>query len=100
MKANETPEEKRMRRLRKKELKEHNKKKRMGWDNDYIKYTNSDNPFGDAKLTDTFVWGKKLEKEGLRGVTQEQLEVLNRQKQEENRRELEKVLYLLKFVHH
>ncbi|OXU24305.1 hypothetical protein TSAR_007373 [Trichomalopsis sarcophagae] len=91
MKAKETPEEKRLRRLRKKEAKERKRKERMGWDNDYLHYTNNDNPFGDAHLLQPFVWGKKLEKEGLLEVSREQLEMRNRYKQEENKRELEKV---------
>nr|XP_034177464.1 cactin [Osmia lignaria] len=91
MKATETPEEKRLRRLRKKEAKERKRKERMGWDNDYLHYTNTDNPFGDGNLLSTFVWSKKLEKEGLLGVSREELEIRNRYKQEENKRELEKV---------
>lgn len=63
----------------------------MGWDNDYLHYTNTDNPFGDGNLLSTFVWSKKLEKEGLLGVSHETLEQRNRHKQEENKRELEKV---------
>ena len=91
MKATETPEEKRLRRLQKKDAKERKRKARMGWDEDYLHYTNTDNPFGDASLLQTFVWTKKLEKEGLIGATREELEMRNRYKQEENRRELEKV---------
>lgn len=91
LKATETPEEKRLRRLRKKEAKERKRKERMGWDSDYLHYTNTDNPFGDAHLLQPFVWSKKLEKEGLLEVTREQLELRNRYKQEENKRELEKV---------
>ena len=91
MKAKETPEEKRLRRLKKKEAKERKRKERMGWDNDYLHYTNTDNPFGDAHLLQPFVWGKKLEKEGLLEASREQLEMRNRHKQEENKRELEKV---------
>ncbi|KAH0947869.1 hypothetical protein HN011_009343 [Eciton burchellii] len=91
MKATETPEEKRLRRLKKKEAKERKRKERMGWDNDYLHYTNTDNPFGDGNILSTFVWSKKLEKEGLLGLSQEELEIRNRHKQEENRRELEKV---------
>lgn len=91
MKANETPEEKRLRRLIKKEAKERKRKERMGWDNEYLHYTNTDNPFGDGNLLSTFVWSKKLAKEGLTNVTQEELEARNRHKQEENKRELEKV---------
>ncbi|XP_011502302.1 PREDICTED: cactin [Ceratosolen solmsi marchali] len=91
MKAKETPEEKRLRRLKKKEVKERKRKERMGWDNDYLHYTNTDNPFGDAHLLQPFIWGKKLEKEGLLEVSREQIEMRNRYKQEENKRELEKV---------
>lgn len=91
MKATETPEEKRLRRLRKKEAKERKRKERMGWDNDYLHYTNTDNPFGDGNILSTFVWSKKLGKEGLLGVGREELETRNRHKQEENKRELEKV---------
>ncbi|XP_059474217.1 splicing factor Cactin isoform X2 [Neocloeon triangulifer] len=91
VKATETPEEKRLRRLLKKENKERKRKERMGWDNDYLHYTNTDNPFGDANLLSTFVWKKKLDKAGLSGASREQLEVVNRSKQEENKRELEKV---------
>ncbi|XP_063242843.1 splicing factor Cactin [Bacillus rossius redtenbacheri] len=91
LKATETPEEKRLRRLLKKEAKERKRKERMGWDNDYLHYTNTDNPFGDGNLLATFVWSKKLDKEGLTGASRDELEIRNRQKQEENRRELEKV---------
>jgi len=91
LKATETPEEKRLRRLKKKEEKERKRKERMGWDNDYLHYTNTDNPFGDSSLLSTFVWKKKLDKDGLAGITSDELEKRNRDKQDENRRELEKV---------
>lgn len=91
LKATETPEEKRLRRLKKKQAKERKRKQRMGWDNDYLHYTNTDNPFGDGNLLTSFVWNKKMKKDGLEGVTREELELRNRQKQEENKRELEKV---------
>ncbi|KAJ8737930.1 hypothetical protein PYW08_000525 [Mythimna loreyi] len=91
MKANETPEEKRARRLREKQEKERKRRERMGWDNEYQCYTNQDNPFGDSALTNTFVWTKKLAKEGVKTVSREELEALNRQKQLENKIELEKV---------
>ncbi|CAG0914786.1 unnamed protein product [Notodromas monacha] len=90
-KAIETPEEKRARRLAKKEIKERSRKAKMGWDSDYLHYTNADNPFGDSNLLDTFTWNKKLEKEGLTTLPAEELELRKRQKMEENRRELEKV---------
>ena len=31
-------------------------------------YSNEDNPFGDANLSDRFVWGKKIEKQLAEGV--------------------------------
>ncbi|XP_045527338.1 cactin [Pieris brassicae] len=91
MKANETPEEKRSRRLREKQEKERKRRERMGWDNEYQCYTNQDNPFGDSALTNTFVWSKKLAKEGVKTVSRDELEAFNRQKQLENKIELEKV---------
>lgn len=91
LKQMETPEEKRKRRLAKKEEKERKRKERMGWDNEYLHYTNSDNPFGDSNILETFVWKKKLEKVGLKDISHEEVERINRMKQEENKRELEKV---------
>lgn len=91
LKAKETPEEKRARRLREKQEKERKRRERMGWDNEYQCYTNQDNPFGDSALTNTFVWTKKLAKEGVKSVSRDELEALNRQKQLENKIELEKV---------
>lgn len=91
MKANETPEEKRARRIREKASKEQKRRERMGWDKEYQHYTNDDNPFGDSHLTNSFVWSKKLEKQGYKNVTTEEIEALNRQKQWENKAELEKV---------
>lgn len=67
----------------------------MGWDNEYLHYSNSDNPFGDGNLLSTFVWNKKLVKEGITNVRPEELEVRNRYKQEENKKELEKVCIML-----
>lgn len=67
------------------------RRERMGWDNEYQHYTNQDNPFGDAHLTSTFVWTKKLEKKGMKDIATEELEMINRQKQMENKAELEKV---------
>lgn len=67
----------------------------MGWDNEYLHYSNSDNPFGDGNLLSTFVWNKKLSKEGITNVQPEELELRNRYKQEENKKELEKVCLLI-----
>lgn len=91
LKKLETPEEKRARRLMEKQIKENKRRERMGWDNEYQHYTNQDNPFGDAHLTSTFVWHKKLEKKGLKGIPTEEVEIINRHKQMENKSELEKV---------
>lgn len=91
MKATETPEQKRLRRLAKKEAKERKRKAEMGWDEEYLGYTNTDNPFGDANLLKTFKWEKKFEKEGLKHAPEEEIELRNKLKLEENRRELEKV---------
>lgn len=41
----------------------------MGWDSEYLHFTNADNPYGDNNLLDTFVWKKKLEKDGLTDLT-------------------------------
>jgi hypothetical protein len=65
MKAQETPEEKRARRLAKKTAKEESRKKGLGWGDECMGYSNVDNPFGDANLTETFVWEKKLQKQGI-----------------------------------
>lgn len=91
LKQMETPEEKRARRLAKKEAKERRRKEKMGWDKDYLGYTNSDNPFGDESLLNTFVWGKKMEKEGKKHLNEEEIHRHQKMKLEESRRELEKV---------
>ncbi|KAL3227880.1 hypothetical protein MRX96_003831 [Rhipicephalus microplus] len=85
MKATETPEQKRLRRLAKKEAKERKRKAEMGWDEEYLGYTNTDNPFGDANLLKSFKWEKKYEREGLKNVSEEEIERRNRLKLEENR---------------
>ncbi|KAK3888716.1 hypothetical protein Pcinc_007249 [Petrolisthes cinctipes] len=87
----ETPAEKRLRRLQKKEAKERKRKEKMGWDSEYLHFTNADNPYGDNNLLDTFVWKKKLEKDGHIDLTRDEIEKQNRAKMEENRLELEKV---------
>lgn len=60
MKALETPEEKRARRLTKKEAKEKKRREKMGWSEEYMGYTNADNPFGDNNLLGTFKWKKVI----------------------------------------
>ncbi|KAJ8271103.1 hypothetical protein GJAV_G00122800 [Gymnothorax javanicus] len=94
MKALETPEEKRARRLAKKEAKERKKREKMGWSEEYMGYTNADNPFGDNNLLGTFKWQKALEKKGIGHLGEKDLKERNKRIQEENRRELQKVKQL------
>lgn len=58
LKAKETPEQRRKRRLAKKEEKE-KKYDRLKGVND-LGYSNTDNPFGDTNLTDNFIWKKVI----------------------------------------
>ena len=48
-------------------------------------YTNADNPFGDEHLLDTFVWSKKMEKEGIEHHDTDEIHNLQKKKMEENR---------------
>ncbi|XP_072525370.1 splicing factor Cactin [Salminus brasiliensis] len=94
MKALETPEEKRARRLAKKEAKERKKREKMGWSEEYMGYTNADNPFGDNNLLGTFKWQKALQMKGIGHLGEKDLKERNKRIQEENRRELQKVKQL------
>ncbi|KAM3604689.1 uncharacterized protein V6R79_014911 [Siganus canaliculatus] len=94
MKALETPEEKRARRLSKKEAKEKKRREKMGWSEEYMGYTNADNPFGDNNLLGTFKWQKALDKKGIGHLGEKDLKERNKRIQEENRRELQKVKQL------
>ncbi|NXO46473.1 CATIN protein, partial [Locustella ochotensis] len=94
LKALETPEEKRARRLAKKEAKERKKREKMGWGEEYMDYTNTDNPFGDNNLLGTFNWSKALEKKGISHLDEKDLKERNKQIQVENRLELQKVKQL------
>ncbi|XP_059357193.1 splicing factor Cactin-like isoform X3 [Carassius carassius] len=94
MKALETPEEKRARRLAKKEAKERKKREKMGWSEEYMGYTNADNPFGDNNLLGTFKWQKALQKKGIGHLSEKNLKERNKHIQQENRRELQKVKQL------
>lgn len=91
IKALETPEQKRLRRLEKKNEKDRRRKEMMGWDEEYIGYTNDDNPFGDSNLHDTFVWKKKYEKLGYKQIDEEEINQINKKKMVKNKQELEKV---------
>ena len=68
LKALETPEEKRARRLAKKEAKERKKRQKMGWGEEYMGYSNTDNPFGDNNLLGTFMLKMALEDPGGKPV--------------------------------
>ncbi|XP_058469441.1 splicing factor Cactin [Solea solea] len=94
LKALETPEEKRARRLSKKEAKEKKRREKMGWSEEYMGYTNADNPFGDNNLLGTFKWQKALDKKGIGHLGEKELKDRNKCIQEENRRELQKVKQL------
>lgn len=52
----------------------------MGWGDD-----------DKSSSSSTFVWGKKLEKEGLKNLSRKELELLNKRKKQENLEELEKL---------
>ncbi|XP_062284893.1 splicing factor Cactin [Scomber scombrus] len=94
LKALETPEEKRARRLAKKETKEKKRREKMGWSEEYMGYTNADNPFGDNNLLGTFKWQKALDRKGIGHLGEKDLKERNKRIQEENRRELQKVKQL------
>ena len=68
-----------------------NDREKMGWDKEYLHYTNEDNPYGDSNLTSTFRWEKKLVKDGIDKVDDHELQKMQRVKFEEQKRELEKV---------
>ncbi|CAI4232709.1 unnamed protein product [Auanema sp. JU1783] len=91
LKDKETPEEKRARRLAKKEKKKKDKKEKEseGYLPPTLSYTNLNNPFNDNKLTETFVWGKKLESEGRNTVSHKTLEKEARKRVQKNVREME-----------
>ena len=56
-----------------------------------LSYTNEDNPFGDEKLLDTFVWRKKMDKDGQSHLTETEQRRLIQSKQVELTKDLEKV---------
>ena len=53
--------------------------------------SNTNNPFGDEKLTEVFVWDKKLVKTGLAKFSADELKHVTAQRVEENKTELEKL---------
>jgi len=83
--------EKRARRLRKKAEKERKRQELIGFDKSALGYTNEDNPFGDEKLLDTFVWRKKMDKDGKTHLTETEQKRLIQSRQAELAKDLEKV---------
>ncbi|KAB0391908.1 hypothetical protein E2I00_002125 [Balaenoptera physalus] len=76
------------------EAKERKKREKMGWGEEYMGYTNTDNPFGDNNLLGTFIWNKALEKKGIGHLEEKELKERNKRIQEDNRLELQKVKQL------
>lgn len=93
LKALEMPQDKRARRVTKKEAKERKKGQKMGWGEEYTGYTDTDNPFGDNNLLGTFIWNKALEKKGI-SLLENELKQRSKRVQEDNQRELHKVKQL------
>lgn len=91
LKECETLEEKRNRRLQKKINKEKRRQERLGWGSSLSGYTNDDNPFGDERLVETFVWKKKMDKEGNAHLTEVEQKKLIQNRQAINTKDLEKV---------
>lgn len=57
----------------------------------HFRYTNTDNPFGDSHLLNTFVWHKKLDTDGQKTYSEHEKKLIMKDKQETNKRELAKV---------
>ena len=86
LKEEETEEEKRARRLAKKAAKAAKRQE----SSQVAGYSNQDNPWNDPNLAESFVWGKKVEKDRARGVEELSREGQKRKKLE-MQMELEKV---------
>ncbi|PAV61951.1 hypothetical protein WR25_19055 [Diploscapter pachys] len=85
----EAPEEKRERRLKKKAKKEQKRLQAQGIAANETVYDNWNNPFNDNRLTDTFIWGKKLEKEGKADLSKKTIIKEIKKRTEKNYREME-----------
>jgi len=90
-KAAETPEEKRARRMMKRQIKQVRKKQTEGWTAEVNQYDNDGNPFGDEHLAVPFRWQKKLDREGLGNLKEDELDSLAQQRIRDQKVELEKV---------
>ncbi|CAJ0960248.1 unnamed protein product, partial [Mesorhabditis belari] len=89
----ETPEEKRARRLAKKLKKQEKRKQQVddGYLPPSVPYTNLNNPFNDPKLSDTFVWKKKLDTEGRGDIKKKDLERETKDRVRKNLYEMEEL---------
>jgi len=76
---------------KKKINKEKRRQERLGWGSSLSGYTNDDNPFGDERLVETFVWKKKMDKEGNAHLTEVEQKKLIQNRQAINTKDLEKV---------
>ncbi|CAD6190140.1 unnamed protein product [Caenorhabditis auriculariae] len=85
LKDTETAEERMLRRKEKKLKKDQKRKAAVETSiPDELAYTNLNNPFNDTKLTETFVWGKKLEREGKSHLSRKEIEKEARKRIERN----------------
>jgi len=92
-KLNETPEERRKRRAEKKRRKQEKREAKKREQEELLcGYTNEYNPFGDANLTEKFIWKLKREKEISEGLNPDDVS-FEREKirRMEIKREIEKV---------
>ncbi len=58
---------------------------------EYLGYSNEDNPFGDNKLHETFVWKAKLDSEGRGDLSMEEVQAMQRRKMRQLTEELQAV---------
>jgi hypothetical protein len=63
----------------------------MGRGEEYMGYSNTDNPFGDNNLLGTFIWKKDSEKKDISHLGEKELKEHNKRIREKNWLELQKV---------
>ncbi|KAI6239618.1 Cactin [Aphelenchoides fujianensis] len=92
-KERENSEERRERRLDKKRRKDERAEDKVAKIElpGHLQYSDLNNPFNDANLTETFVWDKKLKTEGKSGLSKKEIEKMNRMKVEKNIAEMEEL---------
>lgn len=91
--ANETPEERIKRRIEKKARKE---AKRLKEQQELFGYTNEDNPFGDSRLTEKFVWNKRNELLQKKGFDVPNPDEDTKQKQKDRQKDIAREIALVK----